>query len=64
MKDLPEWCNSRDVADFYGISVNTVRLWRETDRGPKFIVRGYSRYYYRREDVIDFGVEHNYVQLK
>ena len=50
-----------DVAEYLGVSVNTVRIWREKGRGPKFIERGYSRYIYLREDVEQFAKDKGYV---
>ena len=44
-----------DVAKMLGVSVNTVRLWREKERGPKFFQRGYGRYFYKQSDVEAFA---------
>ena len=46
---------TKDVAEMLGVSINTVRLWREKERGPKFFIKGYGRYYYNETDVRDFA---------
>lgn len=60
MQDLPEFIGAQELAKLLGVSNNTVRLWRVKGRGPKFIQRGYSRYFYRREDVLTFMKEYNF----
>ncbi len=52
---------TKDVANMLGVSINTIRLWREKERGPKFFVRGYGRYFYNEQDVLDFAKEMGYV---
>lgn len=52
---------TKDVANMLGVSINTIRLWREKERGPKFFVRGYGRYFYYEQDVLDFAKEMGYV---
>ncbi len=52
---------TKDVADLLGVSINTVRLWREKDRGPKFFIKGYGRYFYYESDVRAFAEEMGYV---
>lgn len=51
---------TKDVANMLGVSINTIRLWREKERGPKFFVRGYGRYFYYEQDVLDFAKEMGY----
>ncbi len=51
---------TKDVANMLGVSINTIRLWREKERGPKFFVRGYGRYFYNEQDVLDFAKEMGY----
>lgn len=53
--------NTKDVAEYLGVSANTVRLWRGLDRGPKFSSRGYKSYVYKREDVVEFAKKMGYV---
>lgn len=55
-----DFIQAKEVAEILGVSPNTVRLWREKDRGPKFTQRGYGRYFYARADVISFGREMGY----
>lgn len=52
---------TKDVADMLGVSINTIRLWREKERGPKFFMRGYGRYFYYENDVLTFAKEMGYV---
>lgn len=48
--------NTAEAASILGVSVNTVRIWRtKENRGPKYFTRGYNRYFYYEQDVIDFG---------
>lgn len=51
---------TKDVANMLGVSINTIRLWREKERGPKFFVRGYGRYFYYEHDVLEFAKEMGY----
>ena len=60
MQELPEILTAKELAKVLGVSYNTIRLWRVNDRGPKYIQRGYSRFFYRRDDVIEFAKEFNY----
>jgi len=60
MQDLPEILTAKELAKVLGVSYNTVRIWREKNRGPKYIQRGYSRFFYRRDDVLEFAKEFNY----
>jgi uncharacterized protein YjcR len=53
--------NTKEVAEYLGVSSNTVRLWRGKDRGPKFSIRGYKSFSYKREDVEAFAKELGYV---
>lgn len=60
MQNLPEILTAKQLAETLGVSYNTVRLWRVNGRGPKYLQRGYSRFFYRREDVLEFAKELNY----
>lgn len=51
---------TKDVAALLDVSINTVRLWRLKDRGPKFFKRGYGRYFYYEKDVLAFKQEMGY----
>ena len=51
---------TKDVAALLGVSINTVRLWREKERGPKYFEKGYGRYFYNESDVISFAKEMGY----
>lgn len=51
---------TKDVADMLGVSINTIRLWREKKRGPKFFMRGYGRYFYYENDVLAFAKDMGY----
>lgn len=51
---------TKDVANMLGVSINTVRLWREKKRGPKFFIKGYGRYFYYENDVLTFAKEMGY----
>lgn len=51
---------TKDVSALLGVSVNTVRLWREKGRGPKYFERGYGRYFYKQSDVAEFAREKGY----
>lgn len=55
-----EAIKSKDVANMLGVSINTVRLWREKERGPKYFMRGYGRYFYKYDDVIQFAKDKGY----
>lgn len=57
---MNEIMTSKDVAEYLGVSVNTVNVWRKSDRGPKFFQRGYGRFFYKQDDVISFAKEHGY----
>ena len=59
MQNLPEILTAKELAKVLGVSYNTVRIWRVNGRGPKYLQRGYSRFY-RREDVLEFAKEYNY----
>lgn len=50
----------KDVAAKLNVNVNTVRLWRVKNRGPKFFERGYGRYFYYESDVTEFAKEKGY----
>lgn len=51
---------TKDVAEILGVSINTVRLWRKKERGPKYFRRGYGRYFYFEDDVLSFAKEMGY----
>ena len=53
---------TKDVAEILGVSINTVRLWREKERGPKYFTKGYGRYFYDEADVKAFAEEMGYVE--
>jgi DNA-binding transcriptional MerR regulator len=53
--------NTQAVAKLLGVSINTVRIWRTKDRGPKYHVRGYNRYFYYEHDVLAFAQERGFV---
>lgn len=52
---------TEDVAKLLGVSVNSVRVWRTKDRGPKYFMRGYGRYFYYESDVLEFAKERGFV---
>ena len=52
--------STEQVAKILGVSVNTVRIWRTKDRGPKYFMRGYNRYFYVEQDVLDFAKERGF----
>ncbi len=52
----------KEVAEYLGVSVNTVNVWRKRNRGPKFSIRGYNTYTYKREDVEEFAKKMGYVE--
>lgn len=60
MTEKTDLLNTKEVADFLDVSPNTVRLWREKERGPEYFQRGYKRYFYKLADVKAFAKEMGY----
>lgn len=60
LPELPEILTAKEAAKALGVSYNTMRIWREKNRGPEYIQRGYSRFFYRKEALVKFAEEFNY----
>lgn len=63
-QELKEMMVAREVAEYLNVSVNTINVWRSKNRGPKFYNQGYKRYVYKRDDVLAFAKEMNYVSAE
>jgi len=47
-----EMMTTREVAEYFGVELGTVQMWRHRKRGPKFILISPNCALYRRQDVL------------
>jgi hypothetical protein len=51
---MKEYFTTREAAEYIGYSLSSLRQWRRTGDGPKFIARSSHKRLYRKADLDEF----------